>query len=467
MNDKAISTEAVLPSPVTSTRQPAMAPGPKGRILFGSLPEMRDDPLKLLTESAREYGDVVRIHLVQDVHLLNHPNHVKHVLQDNHLNYVKGFGYSRMEPLVGKGLLTSEGDFWKRQRRLAQPAFHRQRIAGFGTLMAARTQTMLEGWSRRADSGSLDVHTEMMKLTLAIVGDALFSTDLLSEADTAGPALGTALEIIDTRFRSFLVPPKALPTPENRRLYGAINRLDAVVNRLISERRASGVEHEDLLGMFMGIKDADTGETMSDVQLRDEVMTMMLAGHETTANALSWLWYLLSRDPVIERKVHAEVTQVLEGRTPTMADLPRLEYTTRVINEAMRLYPPAWLFGRKALEDDVIGGYRIPAGSSLFLSPYLGHRDPRFWENPEGFDPDRFAPEITALRPKFAFFPFAAGPRMCIGNSFARMELQVIVAMVVQKFRLDLEAGHRVELAPQITLRPKNGVRVTLHPRTH
>ncbi len=443
----------------------ATAPGPKGLPVLGSIPEVRSDPLAFFSRVAREYGDVVRLNLIEHVHLLNHPDHVKHVLQDNHLNYEKGFGYARMEPLVGKGLLTSNGDFWKRQRRLAQPAFHRQRIAGFSELMTRHTASMFERWKAHPQGQPIDAHEEMMRLTFGIVGDALFTMDLLGEAEVTGKALSTALKIIDDRFRQFFVTPKAIPTPENLRLYRAIDVLEKLVNGIIEQRRAGPGQHQDLLSMFMEIQDADTGERMTDRQLRDEVMTMVLAGHETTANALAWTWLLLSQHPEVERKLHDEVSRVLEGRVPTIADLPRLEYTTRVINESMRLYPPAWFTSRMAMEEDVIGGFRIPAGSTVLLLPYLGHRDPRFWDNPEGFDPDRFSPEATAARPKLAYFPFSAGPRMCIGFSFATMEMQLVLAMVVQRYRLDLVPGTRVEPEPQVTLRPKHGIPVYLRPR--
>lgn len=461
---------ATLSSPTATNAPYRTAPGPKGRLVFGSLPEMRKDPLSFFIDLGRDYGDIVQIKLVQDVFLLNHPDHIKHVLQDNHLNYQKGFGYSRMEPLVGKGLLTSEGDFWKRQRRLAQPAFHRQRISGFAELMARHTAQLLDGWADLAPGAEVDAHTEMMRLTFSIVGDALFSIDLSQEAASTGEALKTALEIINDRFNQFWVTPKSIPTPENLRLYDSISRLEKVVNEIIATRRAQAARgeaptHHDLLAMFMEMQDADTGEMMNDRQLRDEVMTMVLAGHETTANALAFTWHLLSTHPEVERRLHDEVTRVLNGRTPTMGDLPKLEYTGRVIQEAMRLYPPAWFIARKAVADDVIDGVRIPAGTSLCLVPYLAHRDPRFWDNPEGFDPERFLPDAVAARPRLAYFPFAAGPRMCIGSSFAMMEMQLIVAMVAQRFQLQLRPGARLELDPQVTLRPRHGVPVTLRAR--
>jgi cytochrome P450 len=439
-----------------------VAPGPRGCVLFGSLSEMREDSIKLLMDAARDFGDVVRLRLVQNVHLINYPDGIKHVLQDRHTNYQKGFMYERMKPLVGEGLLTSEGDFWKRQRRLAQPAFHKQRIVGFAALMARHTTAMLDRWEPVAAGGTaatLDCHGEMMKLTFAIVGDALFSMDVLGEAEDVGRALTTALEVTNHRFQSLFVTPKKLPTPENRRFDSAMKVLEKSVRGIIAARRGGeAAAREDLLAMLMAARDEETGEGMDDQQLRDEVMTMILAGHETTANALSWAFYLLSRNPAVERKLRDEVGAVLGGRPPTIEDLGRLKYTQQVIDESMRLYPPAWLIARKALEADEIGGYEIPKGSTVLLCPYTMHRHVGFWENPEAFDPERFAPELVAARPRFAYYPFAAGPRMCIGNAFAAMEMQIILAMVTQRYHLSLQPGFKVEEAPQVTLRPKNGV---------
>ena len=371
------------------------------------------------------------------------------------------------------GLLTSEGDFWKRQRRLSQPSFHRQRIAGFATAMARCTERMLSDWAALEPSGraptrsvGVDVHAEMMRLTMAIVGQTLFSTDLLGSAEAVGRALTTALEITNRRFQSLFLLPQRLPTRQNVKFGRAMETLNGVVNGLIAERRKGGAEpSEDLLGMLMSARDEETGEGMNDRQLHDELMTLFLAGHETTANALAWTFYLLSRHPEIERRVHAECAAALQGRAPGAEDVPKLELTNRVVAEALRLYPPAWLFARKAIEADEIQGYRIPKGSTVFVCPYVTHRHPGFWENPEGFDPDRFLPAAVAARPRYAYFPFAGGPRQCIGNSFALMEATIILATTLQRYRLDLVPGQRVEPEPTVTLRPVDGVRVTLQPR--
>jgi cytochrome P450 len=403
------------------------APGPQGDPILGSLRALRADPIGLFAGAAREHGDVVRLRLVQHVHLINHPDHFQHVLQENHRNYTKGFGYDRMEPLIGKGLLTSEGELWRKQRKLAQPAFHKQRIAGFAELIARHTEVMLERWDRHPAGHTVELHAEMMRLAFTIVCDALFSVDLHREAESVGRAFSDALEIIDQRFQSLFVPPAWLPSAQNRRLRRAVGVLDDMVNGIIAERLRTGADHPDLLGMLMAARDEETGAAMDSRQLRDEVITMILAGHETTANTLTWLWSLLSRNPAVERKLHAEIDGALGERVPALADLPALKYTASMIEETLRLYPPVWLFGRRAIADDVIGGFHIPAGGALFLCPYLAHRDPRFWDNPEGFDPERFSTE-SAAAPRFSHFPFALGPRMCIGAAFATMEMQIVVA---------------------------------------
>jgi cytochrome P450 len=433
---------------------------PGGWPVVGHIPEIRRAPLEFLARAARQ-GDVVRLRLGRDVFLLNHPEHVQRVLHDNHANYRKSYFYQRLKPLVGDGLLTSEGAAWKRQRRLAQPAFHRERLASFAGVMAHHTRALLDRWERDAASGvPVNVAADMTRLALTVVGHALFGFDLLGRADEAGRALTTALRITNDRFYALLYLPSA-PTPANLRFSRAMRVLGGVVRQLIAARRA-GAPREDLLGMLMDARDAEDGAGLTDEELRDEVMTMLLAGHETTANALTWALALLSGAPDVDRALHREASAVLGDRDATVADVPRLDLAARVAQEAMRLHPPVWAFGREAVAADAFGPFRVPAGAAVTICPWLLHRDPRFWDDPERFDPDRFLPAPAAARPKYAYVPFAAGPRMCIGNGFAAMEMQIVLGMIASRYRLELAPGRPVEIDASVTLRPRRGVWVNV-----
>jgi cytochrome P450 len=411
----------------------------------------------------QRYGNVVAVRfLIWPTYMIFHPRDVKHVLQENHRNYSKDtYLMHFLSPLLGQGLFTNDGQSWLHQRRLMQPAFHRKQLAIFGTLMTDATGAMLERWQDTATREQpLDVSTEMMRLTLRVVGQALFSIDLSDETDIVGQAF-TALMTPFTDYIYHPVPPLGFPTPRNRRIQQAIHTLDGVVQEIITERRQDD-DKGDLLSMLLLARDEETGEGMNDRQVRDEVMTLLLAGHETTSNALSWTWYLLSQHPDAESRLHAELEQVLGGRIPTVEDLPRLAYTRMVLEEALRLYPPAVGFNRKALADDEVGGYVVPANTLIWLSPYATHRHPEFWEHPEVFDPERFSPERSAGRPHFAHFPFGGGPRLCIGSNFAMMEAQLILATIAQRYRLRLLPGHQVEPQVLLTMRPRNGLPMTL-----
>ncbi|HYD40681.1 MAG TPA: cytochrome P450 [Anaeromyxobacter sp.] len=430
----------------------------------GDLLEMRRDPLGYLARVA-PLGDVVRLRFGRSVYLLNHPDHARRVLHENHVNYRKSFFYARMKPLVGEGLLTSEGGDWKRKRRLAQPAFHRERLAGFVAIMSRHTAAMLDRWAGAAARGEpLDVAAEMMKLTLTVVGHALFGQDMLGEADRAGRALTTALRITNERFFALVYLPPWLPTPANLRFAAAMRVLDTLVTEIVAARRG-GAPRDDLLGMLMEAREAEGGGGLTDAELRDEVMTMVLAGHETTANALTWAFHLLAGAPRVDGALAEESSRAVGGREVALEDLPRLDLASRVHQEAMRLFPPAWIFGREALAPDRFGEYALPAGAAVSISPYLLHRDPRFWEAPERFDPDRFLPAMVAGRHRYAYLPFAAGPRMCIGNAFATMEMQVVLAMVASRYRLTPVPGRPVELDPSVTLRPRRGLWMNVVPR--
>jgi len=444
------------------SRQRQIAPGPRYYTPFGALSTLRRNPLQFYMDAAK-FGDIVRVQMGPWFHhFLTHPDHIKHVLQDNNQNYGRSIFMKMLKPALGDGLLTSEGDFWRRQRRLAQPVFHRQRIAAFATIMTEAAESMLQRWHPVAVSGQpLEIMAEMSNLTLGITGKALFSSDI--SPDEMMSAQKGFLEHFNHRFKHFFTVPERIPTPRNHRFWKVVRTMDKVAYGIIAERRHSGQDKGDLLSMLLCARDEETGEGMNDKQLRDEVTTFLGAGSETTAVTLAWTWYLLSTHPEVDRKLRAELAEVLSGCTPTAEDLPNLKYTKMVIEEALRLYPPAWGMSRHALGDDKVGGYHIPANSVVVLSPYVTHRLPAFWENPEGFDPERFTPERSAGRPRYAYFPFGGGPRQCIGNEFALMEAQLVVATVAQKYHLYLVPGHPVVPYPIFTLRPRHGVLMSLH----
>jgi cytochrome P450 len=454
------------PRPITRSAAlvaaPREAPGLRGWL--SGWPLMRE-PLVFLEKMFRDYGNVARTRILNlRIYLIAHPEGIKHVLQDNHRNYRKSFDYKILARLLGQGLVTSEGSLWLKQRRLMQPMFHRQKVAGFGALMTECTLEMLDRWRRRAQQQeAFDVAQEMMRLTLHIVGRALLSMDLTAQADVIGRNMTIANEGFGDMGLSAFVP--WLPTPDNTRFRKAALALRKIVLDIIAECRRDGRDHGDLLSMLLEVRDEETGEAMNDEQLRDEVLTLILAGHETTATALSWTWYLLSQNPDAERKLHAELDQVLGGRAPSVGDLPNLNYTAMVIDEAMRLYPPVWAIGREAIADDEIMGYRVSKGSNLLLSQWLAHHHPAFWDNPNCFEPERFLAERSAGRPRYAFFPFGGGPRMCIGNLFALTEAKIVLATVARKYRLRVLADHPIEPQPLVTLRPRHGVMVALEPR--
>ena len=444
-----------------------LPPGPRGRAALEGLRELQGSPLAFLSRVAAQYGDLVRYPLGPwEFYVATHPDHVGRVLQENQRAYSKDtFQYNLLKIVTGNGLLTSDGAFWLRQRRLAQPAFHHRRLEALDALITAAVADMLEGWEQMAARGEpIDVAAAMMQVALRIVGQALFSIDIREEADALAQAVLVVLDHIVERARTLGLAPDWLPTARNRRFRDALGTLDRVVYATIAQRRqANG--GDDLLSMLLAARDEETGEGMSDRQVRDEVMTLLIAGHETVASALAWTWYLIARAPEVERKLHAEVDAVLGERPPSAADLPRLTYTRQVFEEALRLYPPAWIITRKAMAADVLGGYHIPAGALVILSPYVTQRRPDLWENPEAFDPERFAPARAAGRPRFAYFPFGGGARLCIGNHFALIEAQLIIASVAQRFRLRLASGHPVEPEPSVTLRPRHGLLMYPTPR--
>jgi cytochrome P450 len=444
----------------------AQPPGPRRRVPALDALRMGRDPLGFLTGLTAQYGDIARVSLgAETLYLFNHPDLVRDLLVTHHRNFHKGRGLERAKMLLGTGLLTSEGEFHLRQRRLAQPAFHRQRVAAYGATMAAYAAARRDRWRSGA---TVDVHQEMMALTLAIAGKTLFDADVEHEAAEIGAALATTFQSFHFGFfLPFGELLERLPLPATLRFKKARARLDATIYRMIDERRRTGADRGDLLSMLLLAQDTEgDGGGMTDLQLRDEAMTIFLAGHETTANMLTWTWYLLSRHADIEARLHAEIDAALGDRLPTANDLARLPYSRMVLAEAMRLYPPAWIIGRRALGPFEAAGYEIPARSIILASQYVTHRDARWFPDPERFDPERFTPEQQAARPKFAYFPFGGGPRVCIGEQFAWMEGVLVLATIAQRWKLGLVPGHPVALQPIITLRPKFGMRMTVEARS-
>lgn len=441
-------------------------PGPSSLWPGGQLLAFRRDPLRLLLKVAGEYGDIAHLRIgPQHVYLLNHPDYIKDVLVTRHENFLKGRGLQRAKRLLGEGLLTSEKEFHRRQRRLAQPAFHKQRIAAYGAVMVDYAERMQR--ERWRDAQVIDAWREMMRLTLAIVGKTLFDADVEREAEDVGEALTAAIEVFSAFTLPFAQLLERLPFPAKRRFKQARARLDAVIYRIIEERRQSGADRGDLLSMLLIAQDEEGDKAgMTDEQLRDEAMTIFLAGHETTANALTWTWYLLSQHPEAEAALHKEVdAAIASNQLLTIEDLPRLRYAEMILTEAMRLYPPAWTLGRRAIEDYEVGGYCIPGGSLVLLSQYAMHHDARYYPEPFRFDPERWTPEAREARPAYAYFPFGGGARRCIGEGFAWMEGVLLLATIARRWRLRLVPGHRVATRALITLRPKHGMMMTLEAR--
>lgn len=395
------------------------------------------------------------------------PDIVRHVLVANADNYRKTpIGRALLEPILGHGLLTSEGRFWRRQRRIAAPAFHHKRITEFADMMVAMTLEMLEDWHAVATTDRpLDMPSEMSRVTMKIITRAMFSDDL---GDEETRAVSDAIRTLDRhriRFRDFIGLPEWLPRIPDRRVRAAVRTIDLTVNRLIAERRADGTDHGDLLSMLMLAEDEETGERMSDRQLRDEVITMFVAGHETTATALTWTFYALDRHRDVEQRLHAELDSVLGGAAPTLTDLERLPYTRMVIEETMRLYPTVPQIARQAIGEDEIAGVRVPKGAIINMNIWLTHRDPNIWTDPESFDPERFDPARAQNRPKHAYYPFGGGPRICIGNNFSLMEAHLILATVARQWQLRLPEGHEVHPVGNIVLRPRGGLPMHLEAR--
>jgi cytochrome P450 len=442
-----------------STAEP---PRPPGSPLLGHIPQWRKDPLKLVTEAAR-LGDVVRLQLPGRTFLLNHPKHVKHVLQDNHTNYVKGWVFDRIKPYWGESLLTAEGDTWRKQRLRVQPSFKREHTTGFAPIITRRTTEMLDRWEGIADGrGEVVMYDAMTQLALVIITDVLFGVELWGDVSKMTGAVQTALRVLKTRVAALAPLPLWVPTPDNLRFNQAMRTLNEGVDAIVEQTRRDAKAARSFVATLMEARDSESGERMSDEQLHYEVIGMLQQGHDTIGETLAWTFYLLSLHPEVERKLHAEVTRVLGGRVPVVADLEQLKYATMVVHESLRIIPPVWIIPRDALRDDEIGGFKVPAKSTVLLCPYLTHRHPEFWENPEAFDPERFLPERAKGRPRHAYFPFGGGPRLCMGLDMAIMETLLILAMIVQRFQVHLVPGHREEPECILDMIPRYGVRATL-----
>ena len=442
----------------------AVPRGPRGGRVTGNMREFNRDALRFIERCAREFGDVVLTRFLYVPALfIYHPDDIEYVLASGSKNFIKAATLRSpfFRRIAGNGLVTSEGDFWRRQRRLAQPAFHRDRVEAYARTMVNFAEEMLAGWGGRP---VLDVHEEMVLLTQRVVAQTLFSTDVAGDSGEMAEALTRLVSPFASQTTLKWILDNRLPTPAHLRFNRDVRRIDRFVYRLIGERRASGEDTGDLLSMLLRAQDED-GAGMTDQQLRDELMTIFLAGHETTAVALTWAWVLLAQNPEAEAKLHAELDEVLGGRAPRAEDMPRLRYSEWVVKESLRLYPPAWAVGREAVRECEVGGYGVPKGMQVIAYPWVTQRDPRWFEDPLAFRPERWGEESASRVPRYAYFPFGGGPRLCIGNYFATMEAVLIIATVARRLRLRLVPGHKVELFPAVALRPKGRVLMTAEGR--
>ncbi len=457
-----IEPKATKPAPVDlgSLKLP---PGPKARYPMQFVVELAKDRIGLFKKMS-EMGDVTHLDVwKEELTLVQDPDLIKQVLVTNQKNFVKGYALERVKVLLGEGLLTNEGESHLRQRRLAQPAFHKQRIEAYAGVMGAYADRIAAEWT---DGGMRDIHEDMMRLTLGVAGQTLFDEDVDGDASDVAQALDLSLRMFDLALLPGGTLLEYIPIPWVKKVHAARQKMDDLIFRMIRERRQDMTDRGDLLSMLIASQDSEDGTGMSDKQLRDEIVTIMMAAHETTAIALSWTWYLLSQNPEVEARLHAEVDSVLaDGHAPTLEDYSKLTYTRKVFSESMRLYPPAWMLERRALNDCEIGGYKVKKGTMVMMSQFLMHRDPRWWENPETFDPERWNPDKVAERPKFAYFPFGAGTRICIGEQFAWMEGILLIAAISRKWKFEHDPTHQVAMDPLVTLRPKYGMRMKFSKR--
>jgi cytochrome P450 len=439
-------------------------PGPKGNFFLGNMLQLQRGFLLFMRESAKQYGDIVQFRVgLSHFYLLNHPDYVHEVL----VNQADKFYKTRVVKQVlnrtfGNGLVTSDGDFHKRQRQLVQPSLHPRRIETYAQVMVDHTLRMLDTWQTNQ---VVDIQREMTNLTLGIVAETLFGANVAETADQVATALTSVVEILNKKLGAVIRAPSWLPTPHNLEERAASKTLDTILMRIIEERKAAGTDKGDFISMLLLAADEASGQKMTDKQVHDEAMTLFLGGHETTTIVLTWVWYLLSQHPNVEAKVLDEMNTVLGGRLPTPADLPHLKYTTQVIHEVMRLYPPLWLFNREAVDEVIIDGYRIRKGETVYILPYMLHHDARFFEQPERFMPERFTEGNEKQIPRYAYLPFGGGPRVCVGQSFAMTEIKLILATVLPRFQFSLVPGQEVKPKTSATLRPKHSIAMELTAR--
>lgn len=447
---------------ITSSRR--YPPGPTGHPVLGNVMALQRNMMTFLVDTARTYGSASRIRILPRWYgyIFTHPDHYKHVLVTRNQIYDKATReFALLSAMIGNSVVTSNGRYWRQQRRLALPGLRRDKVSGFARVMVARTEAMLEDWERRAAAGrEVDVESEMTRLTVGIAGQTLLGEDLGDRTQRIGQLFTEANRYIAARFVRPLAPWSIhLPRPWNAPFHRILDELDGALLALIRRRRyATGPEPSDLLDAFLLARDEATGAPLSDEQVRDEAITYLFAGHETGSTALTWIFYALSSAPDIEQRLDDELGSVLGGRSPTFADLPQLRYTKMIFEEALRVYPPGYVMSRRATADDEIDGYFIPRNTQVFLSPYVTHHDPAFWDRPERFEPERFEPERARGRHPFAYIPFGFGPRRCIGDGFASAEVPLILATIAQRFRLRLRPGYRVEVVPLVTIRPRHGM---------
>jgi cytochrome P450 len=438
-------------------------PGPKS--VMAAYYNLYRDPLRFLTEAGRKYGDIVHLQAKgRHDYLINHPDYIKAVLLAGEDVMLRSFPRP-LKRLLGSGLLTIQGEDHRCQRRLLLPMFHQNQVAQYARLITDHSVRCGERWR---DGQSLDVAAEMLRLTMLVIMQALLNLDVEDQAVRIGQLLTAVLEMTHKNRVPYLDELLAkLPLPGVQRYHRARAKLDALMCGMIRERQEAQHARADFLSAMLDLRDPETGiRLLTDTQVRDEAMTIFAAGHETIGTALAWTWYLLAQHPEVEERLHRELDTVLAGRTPVANDVCQLPYTGMVLSESMRIYPPVWLMVRRPVHDFTLGEFTLPAGCYIHVSPYLTHRDPRSFPNPEKFDPERWTPEGIAGRPKYNYFPFGAGSRRCIGETFARMEGVLVLATLAQRWRLRLVPEHPVELKPFVTLHPRYGLRMTLHHRS-